>query len=463
MLTRAQFELRDRARELAGRRIAPRAAAIDRNETYPWNNVKALTKAGFMGMTIPQAYGGGGLGYLEAALVVEEMAKVCGVTGRIVVEGNMGAVGAIMAYGTETQKRLAAKLVLAGDKPAICITEPQAGSAATEMTTRADKRGDRYIINGKKHWITGGGVSRLHLIFAKVYDEFDREEGIGAFLVVRDKSREKSKTSAGTVETLTLQDIMAEHKCALSESTARRRLRDHFGNRHPQGKRWTVRRGSAEHMETLTLLDAAKGLIIGHREPAMGLRGIPETEILFNDLEVPEEMALKPPRGLAHGFGDLMRAYNGQRVGAATVALGIAQGAYELALAYAAEREQFGRPIAEFQGLQWMLADMSVKLEAARGLIHKAARSRAGGGGGGGFPDMLMAAQAKLFAADMAIEVTNGALQIFGAAGYSRDRPLERMVRDARMFTIGGGTAQVLRTLIASKILNRRLPQTRGS
>ena len=454
MLTRAQNELRERARGLAEGRIAARAAAVDRDEAYPWNNVKALTKAGFMGMTIPKAYGGAGLGYLEAVLVVEEMAKVCGVTARIVVEGNMGALGAIMAYGTEAQKRLAAKLVLAGDKPAICITEPQAGSAATEMTTRADKRGDRYILNGKKHWITGGGVSRLHLIFAKVYDEFDREQGIGAFLVVRDKPR----GNAGLGAVLTLQDIMAEQGCALSESAARRRLRLHFGKRHPQGKRWTVRRGSAEHMETLAALDAAKGMIIGRREPAMGLRGIPETKILFNDLEVPEDMALTPPRGLAHGFGDLMRAYNGQRVGAATVALGIAQGAYELALAYAGKREQFGRPIAEFQGLQWMLADMSVKLEAARGLIHKAAVSK----GGGGFPDMLQAAQAKLFAADMAIEVTNDALQIFGAAGYSRNNPLERMVRDARMFTIGGGTAQVLRTLIASKILNRRLPQTRG-
>ncbi|MCH7942456.1 MAG: acyl-CoA dehydrogenase family protein [Proteobacteria bacterium] len=458
MLTKAQFELRDRARGLAEARIAPRAAAVDRDEAYPWDNVKALTKAGFMGMTIPQAYGGAGLGTLEAALVIEEMAKVCGVTGRIVVEGNMGAVGAIMAFGTQMQKQLAAKLVLAGDKPAICITEPQAGSAATEMTTRADKRGDRYVINGKKHWITGGGVSRLHLIFAQVYDEFDRKQGIGAFLVVRDKPRKKPETGPQNSETLTLQDIIAEHGSALSGSAARRRLRAHFGKRHRHGARWTVRRGSVEHMETLTALGAAKGLIIGHREPAMGLRGIPETEILFNDLEVPEDMALTPPRGLAHGFGDLMRAYNGQRIGAATVALGIAQGAYQLALAYAGERRQFGRPIAEFQGLQWMLADMSVKLEAARGLIHKAAVSR----GSGGFPDMLQAAQAKLFAADMAIEVTNNALQIFGAAGYSRARPLERMVRDARMFTIGGGTAQVLRTLIASKILNRRLPQTRG-
>ncbi len=450
MLTRTQIELRERARDLAERVIAPRAAEVDRTEAYPWNNVRALVKAGFMGMTIPKALGGGGLGYFEVVLVVEEMAKACGVTARIVVEGNMGAVGAIMAYGTEAQKTLAAKLVLAGDKPAICITEPEAGSAATEMTTRAEKRGDRYIINGAKHWITGGGVSRLHMIFARVFDEFDQEQGIGAFLVVRPKPSAVAETNGR----LTLQDIMAEHKPAMSESNARRRLRGHFGARHAINTRWTVERGSAEHFEVLKVLDCAKGLIIGRREPAMGLRGLPETEVLFNDLEVPENMALVPPRGLHHGFGDLLKAYNAQRIGAATVALGIAEGAFRHALDYVQERHQFGRPIAEFQGLQWMLADMSMNLEAARALVHKAAARR-------GFPDVLDAAQAKIFTAEMAVEVTNAALQIHGAAGYSRNRPLERMVRDARMFTIGGGTAQILRTVVASRLLGRRLPQTR--
>ncbi|MCH7930956.1 MAG: hypothetical protein IH906_01925 [Proteobacteria bacterium] len=188
----------------------------------------------------------------------------------------------------------------------------------------------------------------------------------------------------------------------------------------------------------------------------MGLRGIPETEIIFDDLEVAEDMALIPPRGLSHGFADLMNAYNAQRVGAATVALGLAEGAFRHALAYSQEREQFGRPICEFQGLQWMLADMSTRIEAARGLVHKAAA-----GAGGGFPDALETAQAKIFASEMAIDVTNDALQIFGAAGYSRNRPLERMARDARMFTIGGGTAQILRTLVASRLLGRKLPQTR--
>ena len=189
----------------------------------------------------------------------------------------------------------------------------------------------------------------------------------------------------------------------------------------------------------------------------MGLRGLPETEVLFEDLEVPAAMAVLPPEGLKRGFAGLMKAYNAQRVGAGTVALGIAQGAYEHALAYAQERKQFGRPICEFQGLQWMLVDMSTQLVAARLLIHKAASC-----GAGQFPDVAEAAQAKIFASETAISVTNDALQVFGAAGYSRNLPLERMARDARMFTIGGGTAQILRTVVASRILDRKLPQSRG-
>jgi 3-sulfinopropanoyl-CoA desulfinase len=385
-LSETRKALQQSARKLAQKEFAPRAAEIDRREEYPWRNVELLTQAGFMGMTIPEKYGGQGLGYLEAVLVIEEMAKVCGVTGRIVVEANMGAIGAIMKYGTQTQKTLAAKLVLAGDKPAICITEPEAGSAATQMSTRADRKGERYVLNGRKHWITGGGVSKLHLIFARVFED-GVEQGIGGFVAVRGE---------------------------------------------------------------------AKGLVIGRREPAMGLRGIPECEVLFEDLEVPQDMMLVPPEGVRRGFAGLMNAYNGQRVGAATVALGIAAGAYELALQYAQTRRQFDRPICEFQGLQWILVDMHTQLAAARLLIHKAAA-----GSGSGFPDITEAAQAKVFAADMAIRVTNDALQIFGAAGYSRELPLERMVRDARMFTIGGGTAQILRTVIASQLLGRKLPQTR--
>lgn len=386
-LSPAQRRLQETAQALAQAKIAPRAAEIDSSEQYPWDIVELLKEAGFLGMTIPRAYGGAGLTYFEAVLVIEQIAQVCGVSGRIVVEANMGAIGAIMQYGSEAQKRLAAGLVLSGDKPAICITEPAAGSAASELTTRADRRGDGFVINGRKHWITGGGVSRLHLVFARVFDESGKEEGIGGFIAIRDET---------------------------------------------------------------------PGLRIGKREPAMGLRGIPETEIIFEDMLVPAASLLVPPRGLAKGFADLMAAYNGQRIGAATVALGIAEGAHALAVSYVQEREQFGRPICEFQGLQWMIADMATQIAAAQALIYKAA-SR----GGAGFPDATEAAQAKVFASEMAIKVTNDALQLFGAAGYSRNRPLERMVRDARMFTIGGGTVQILRTLIAARLLDQRLPQTR--
>jgi len=153
-LSDARVRLREEARTLAEREIAPRAAEVDRTEAYPWASVEALTAAGFMGMTIPKDYGGRALTCLDAVLVVEALARACGATARIVVEANLGAIGAIMRYGSEAQKRLSAELVLAGDKPAICITEPAAGSAATEMTTRADRKGDRYILNGTKLWIT---------------------------------------------------------------------------------------------------------------------------------------------------------------------------------------------------------------------------------------------------------------------------------------------------------------------
>lgn len=389
-LSNDEIALQARARAFAAEIACPRAAAIDREEQYPWDIVKALTDAGFCGMTVPVALGGQGRSFLDAVLVIEEMAKACTVTSRIVVETNMGAISAVMAYGSEHQRKRAAELVLGGDKPAICITEPDAGSDATSMATRADKRGNVYIINGKKHWITGAGVSRLHLIFARIFDERGEELGIGGFLAMRGE---------------------------------------------------------------------ADGLRIGKREQTMGLRGMPEGEIIFEDLEIPESMVLRPPSGFGRGFSDLMNAYNSQRVGAGTVPMGIAAGALEHALQWARTRKQFGRPIGEFQGLQWSLADMQTQLTAARLLLYQAARSR--GPGGSAFPDPMLAAQAKIFSSETAIRIVNDALQFFGARGYSREYPLERMARDVRMFTIGGGTAQVLRTLVASRMLGWKLPQRR--
>lgn len=346
-----------------------------------------------MGMTIPAAYGGLGASYYDVVRVVEEIARHCTLTARVVVEGNMGGISAVMAYGSEAQKTYCAPIVLAGDKPAICITEPEAGSAATEMTTTARRTGGRYLINGRKHWITGGGISQLYVIFARVLDAAGNDEGIGAFLL---------------------------------------------------------------HIDPNKALPS--GFEIVRYERTMGLCGMPEAELAFTDLEIPEEMVITPPSGFSRGFADLMNAYNSQRVGAGTIAMGVAAGALEHAKRYLLEREQFGRPIAEFQGLQWMIADMDTQVHAARLMLHEAAAST---GPGGLFPDPTKAARAKLFASEMAIKVVSDALQMFGARGYGADEPIERMYRDVRMFTIGGGTAQVLRNQIAGHVLGMKTPQTR--
>ncbi|MGE3627095.1 MAG: acyl-CoA dehydrogenase family protein, partial [Hyphomicrobiales bacterium] len=298
-------DLQLRARAFAEAELPKRAVEIDESQQYPWDIVEKLARAGFTGMTIPEAWGGQGRDYLDAVLVIEEMARKCAITARIVVETNMGAIGAIHAYGSDAQKKMASEMVIAGDKPAICMTEPGAGSALTDLTTTAEKRGDKYVLNGAKHWITGGGVSKLHLIFARLVENGD-DKGIAGFIAIRDQD---------------------------------------------------------------------EGLVIGDREPTMGLRGIPETRLEFHDLTLGEDRLVLPPEGVRRGFAGLMNAYNSQRVGAATVALGIAAGAYEHALDYTRMREQFSRPICEFQGLQWMMADMSIALDAARLMVHRAAAS----------------------------------------------------------------------------------------
>lgn len=389
LLSDQQRNIQATARKVAETIAGPRSAETDQSERYPADVVTAMKDAGLMGMSVPSDLGGPGRSYLDVTLAVEELAAKCGVTGRIAVEGNMGAVGAIISYGTQEQRESVAAQVLGGDKPAICITEPEAGSAATEMTTTATRDGEFWVLNGKKHWITGGGVSKLYLIFARVIED-GAFKGIGGFMA-------------------------------------------YLGE---------------------------EGLVIGAREPTLGLRGIPETEVMLDNLRLPLDRLITPPEGIKRGFAGLMNAYNAQRVGAAAVALGIARGAYEAAVEFVKKREQFGRPIAEFQGLQWMIADMAIQIDAARMMIWRAAASAELQPSG--FPDPLLAAQAKIFASEMAVKVTNDALQLHGARGYSRNCKVERMLRDARMFTIGGGTAQMLRNLVAGKALDMKTPQTRG-
>ena len=371
--------------ELGQKEFAPKAARWDENHEYPWDSIHKLQECDILGMTIPVEYGGQGRPLIDAVLAIETAAKYCGVTARAIVETNMGALGCVMAYGTDEQRKLVAHRVInEADKPAIGMTEPEAGTALTDLQATAEKRGDRYLINGIKHWITGGGVSVTNLIFVRFIED-GTDQGIGGILV--DK---------GT-----------------------------------------------------------PGFTFGRVERAMGLRGIPETELIFKDCEVPEENVVVRGEG-TEGFKKLMYGYNGQRVGASAVALGLAQGAHDLAVAYMQKRKAFGRKISEFQGLQWEMAEAEIKLNAARLLIHRAACNARDLPNNVKLPYMDEASMAKAYTGHAAFEVVSESLQMFGAAGYSQDLPLERMLRDVRMFQIGGGTTQAQLNMVARSVFKRK-------
>lgn len=372
-LTDEQRALVARARALADGAFRERAAAYDCEERWPAENVTDLVQAGFMGMALPAEDGGQGHSVFETALVVEQLGRACATTARIVVDANIGPAGILLHLGTAEQRRRFLPVVVAGDKPAICITEREAGSDARAMRTTAHREGDAYRLEGSKWFITGAGVSRLYLVVARIAEPDAEADEIGCFVV-------EAETPGLTTR----------------------------------------------------------------RIPTMGVRGMPEGEVFLDGCRVPAANRIPTSRG----FKDIIMVYNAQRVGAAAVALGIAQGALELAVAHARERRQFGQPIGSFQGIQWKLADMRIAVASARWLVYRAAW-----GAGHALPDPADAALAKIAAAEAAQRVTNEALQIFGSYGYSREEPLERMARDARMFTIAGGTAEVLRNLVGKRLL----------
>ena len=384
-LTKEQKQIVASLDEVGKDVFAKKAARWDENHEYPWENIHQLKELGVLGMTIPEAYGGQGSPLIDAILAIETTAKYCGVTARVIVETNMGALGCVMAYGTDEQRKLVARRILEdGDKPAIGMTEPEAGTALTDLATTAEKKGDSYIINGTKHWITGGGISVSNLIYVRFIED-GNDLGIGGILV--DKGSE--------------------------------------------------------------------GFTFGTVEKAMGLRGIPETELIFNDCMVPAENVVVKGDG-NEGFKKLMNGYNGQRVGASAVALGLAQGAHDLAVEYMKKRTAFNRPISEFQGLQWMMADAEMELNAARLLIYKAACNARDLPNNVRLPFMDEASMAKAYTGHAALDVVSESLQMFGAAGYSQSLPLERMFRDVRMFQIGGGTTQAQKNMIARSIFKKK-------
>ena len=380
---------RQDARALAERAFAAKAAYWDEEEVYPTENLKLLAELGYLGIVIPEEYGGSGAPIIQGTLLLEEIARVCFNTALVAQGGINGPSRAITILGNEEQKKRWLRGCVSGENIfGIGISEPGAGSAMTDMITSATPDGDHIVLNGQKCFCTGGHVATHILVFAR-WGKTQGPRGIGALVVEK-----------GT-----------------------------------------------------------PGFEIGHPGPKMGGRGVAEVELFFDHCRVPvENLIMAGDPNSTRSFKRLMSSFGPERVGNAAMCLGVAQGAYELARSYSLERKQFGKPICEFQGIQWKVADMATQIHAARLMIYRAATNLVDG-----FPDPLEAAYAKLYANEMVQRVTNEALQIHGHYGFTREFPLERMVRDSRGFSLGGGTTEILRNTIAAMVYGRAFDQRAGS
>jgi alkylation response protein AidB-like acyl-CoA dehydrogenase len=368
-------QTRELARTLARERIAPLAAEVDEAELYPAESLRLLGQAGLMGLYVPEAYGGAGLGALAFCLAVEEIAWACASTA-VVYLVQYAAGYPLVSHGTEAQKRKYLPRLAAGEiTTALSISEPGAGSDAASMTTTAVRKGDRYVLNGTKMWVTNGSQAGVITLFATV-ERGRGHKGVTAFLV---------------------------------EPTF-------------------------------------PGFALGKLERKMGIRGSPTVALHLSDCEVPVENRLG---GEGEGFRVALGALDRSRPAVGAQAVGIAQAALDAATAYARERRQFDRPIADFQGIQFMLADMAMQTHAARLLVHHAAALVDRGATG----TSLESSMAKCFAADAAMRVTTDAVQVFGGYGYTREYPVERFMRDAKITQIYEGTNQIQRVVIARDLL----------
>jgi len=376
-LSDEQRQVRALTREIARERIAPRAAEVDETEAYPAEQLRVLGEQGLMGLHIPEAYGGAEMGALVFALAVEEIAWACASTAVLYLVQYAGGYPIVLA-GTETAKRRYLPRLAAGDiTAAFSLSEPGAGSDAASVATTAVRRGDRYLLNGTKLWVTNGSHAGVVTMFATV-DRARGADGITAFCV---------------------------------EPTF-------------------------------------PGFALGKLERKMGIRGSPTVAIHLTDCEVPLENRLGEE---GQGLKVALAALDRSRPAVGSQAVGIAQAALDAAVAYARERRQFGQAIASFQGVQFMLADMAMQVHAARLMVrHAAAQVDAGA------PSTALASSmAKCFASDAAMKVTTDAVQIFGGYGYTREYPVERLMRDAKITQIYEGTNQIQRVVIARQLIGR--------
>lgn len=382
--TKQHETLRAQIREFAENTVKPIAFSLDQNNEFPDEAVKELARKGWMGLPFPKEYGGAGEDVLSYAIAVEELSRVDGGTGVILSAHVSLGSWPIFAFGTEEQKKKYLVPLCKGEKiGAFGLTEPNAGSDAGGTETTAVLKGDNYILNGGKIFITNAPKADTYVVFAVTTPDIGTR-GISAFIVE---------------------------------------------------KGW-------------------KGFEFGDHYDKMGIRSSSTAELIFNDVKVPKENLLGKE---GEGFKIAMATLDGGRIGIASQALGIAQGAYEAAVTYAKERVQFGKPIGFQQAISFKIADMATKLRCARLLIYSAADLKENHE-----PYALESAMAKQYASDIALEVTNDALQIFGGTGYLKGMDVERMYRDAKITTIYEGTNEIQRVVIASHILGKP-PKTAGS
>ncbi|WP_194906468.1 acyl-CoA dehydrogenase family protein [Catenulispora rubra] len=367
--------LREAVRSLCEEKILPFAAEVDEQSRFPQEALDALVSSDLAAVHVAEQYGGQGADALATCIVIEEVARVCASSSLIPAVNKLGSMPVILSGSEELKQKYLTPLAAGSAMFSYCLSEPDAGSDAAGMKTRAERDGDHYILNGVKRWITNAGVSEFYTVMA-VTDPTARSKGISAFVVEK----------------------------------------------------------------------GDEGVTFGAPEKKLGIKGSPTREVYFDNVRIPADRMIGAE---GTGFATAMRTLDHTRVTIAAQALGIAQGALDYASNYVKERKQFGKAIADFQGIQFMLADMAMKLTAARQLTYTAAAKSERGDG-----DLTyFGAAAKCFASDVAMEVTTDAVQLLGGYGYTKDYPLERMMRDAKITQIYEGTNQVQRIVMARQVL----------
>ncbi len=375
VLTEDQEALRKEIRQFAAREIAPHVSEWDEKSEFPAAVVKKLGAMGLLGVIFPPEYGGAGMGYVDYVLAIEELSAVDGSVGIIVAAHNSLGTNHIFLAGNEAQKRKYVPKLASGEwLGAWGLTEPGSGSDAGGARTTAVRKGDKWVLNGSKTFITNGSYADTAVVIA-VTDKSKGTHGLSAFVVEK-----------GT-----------------------------------------------------------KGFRPGKKENKLGLRASDTAELIFEDCEIPAENLLGSE---GEGFVDSMRVLDGGRISIAALSLGIARGALDAATKYVKERRQFGKAIAEFQGIQWKLADMATELDAARLLTQRAAVLK-----DSGRTVTRESAMAKLFASEVAVRICNEAVQLFGGYGFIKDYPAEKFYRDVKLCTIGEGTSEIQRMVIARELL----------